>query len=367
MYEAIIFELPLDEGLSSKVNARMTELLADRSGLFPIIVSANSSWATGYIRHSVADEKLNLDSRQYQEELISFLDDEELLSPHRQGNGAFHLNVAGVDTLLCRNLSEMDGAAMDPYEAYRLRWMLAHGKSLQDLVKALSDFQYQDPDIYERVSDPVQILFEYWDRKGGFGDESWASKEDWERSKTGGAKTQKCASGSDAPLHLEPENLSPEIYGMVDSKGRLQSFLTLSAPSELNDGSGFGVYAIPINDEEYGSVVPYGEAVLLVWPDADAHASRVDPIIRSMKEFAPKQTMTNIWARAGVNISLTQDELMDVLVKGDKTGARVLESAVRDGRATFSGDSYVPESVREELLRSLGHDTSNCSDVDFSL
>lgn len=72
--------------------------------------------------------------------------------------------------------------AMDTYERYKLEWMIAHGYSLQDLIRALTEYQYDDPEDSDRISTPINDLFAEWGHDAGFGSEIWACKDEWERT-----------------------------------------------------------------------------------------------------------------------------------------------------------------------------------------
>lgn len=68
---------------------------------------------------------------------------------------------------------------MNEYEAYKLRWMLEHGYSLNDLIQSLSELQYSDPEDSDQISTPISELFAQWERDIGFGSEVWACKSEW--------------------------------------------------------------------------------------------------------------------------------------------------------------------------------------------
>lgn len=69
---------------------------------------------------------------------------------------------------------------MDPDQKYRLEWMIAHGYSLEDLVRALTDYQYDDPEDSDRISTPVNELFAEWEQDVGFDSEIWSCRREWE-------------------------------------------------------------------------------------------------------------------------------------------------------------------------------------------
>lgn len=70
--------------------------------------------------------------------------------------------------------------AMDPYQKYQLEWMISHGYSLQDLIQALTEYQYEDPEDSDRISTPISTIFAEWEREVGFESEIWACKAEWE-------------------------------------------------------------------------------------------------------------------------------------------------------------------------------------------
>ena len=45
---------------------------------------------------------------------------------------------------------------MTAYEKYQLQWMIDHGYSLQDLMRGLTEFQYDDPEDSDRIYTPSQ-------------------------------------------------------------------------------------------------------------------------------------------------------------------------------------------------------------------
>lgn len=68
---------------------------------------------------------------------------------------------------------------MTDYQKYQLQWMLDHGYSLQDLMHELTEFQYDDPEDSDRISTPVQELFDEWEFDRGFGSEIWVCEGEW--------------------------------------------------------------------------------------------------------------------------------------------------------------------------------------------
>lgn len=47
---------------------------------------------------------------------------------------------------------------MSEYEKYQLRWMLAHGHSLRDLINELTELQCGDPEDSDQISTPCGRL-----------------------------------------------------------------------------------------------------------------------------------------------------------------------------------------------------------------
>lgn len=68
---------------------------------------------------------------------------------------------------------------MTKYEKYQLEWMLVHGYSLADLMRELTDMQYEDPDYSDGISMPVTDLFSEWEADVGFGGELWACEKEF--------------------------------------------------------------------------------------------------------------------------------------------------------------------------------------------
>lgn len=65
-----------------------------------------------------------------------------------------------------------------PYEEYRLRWMIDHGKGIGDLIESLDDF------AREGAWDMgVSELFDTWERDCGFGSEIWACEDEYRESR----------------------------------------------------------------------------------------------------------------------------------------------------------------------------------------
>lgn len=95
----------------------------------------------------------------------------------------FAKNISNRPTTAPANSdAEIPMPAMDPYERYRLEWMIAHGYSLRDLMKALAEYQREASEDAECSSTPVNELFDEWEHDVGFGSEIWACRAEWEDS-----------------------------------------------------------------------------------------------------------------------------------------------------------------------------------------
>lgn len=73
----------------------------------------------------------------------------------------------------------------ETYEQYQLRWMSEHKRSLNMLMQELAEMQYEDPEDSDRISTPVNELFEEWEADRGFGGEIWACKAEWKDAEGG--------------------------------------------------------------------------------------------------------------------------------------------------------------------------------------
>lgn len=68
---------------------------------------------------------------------------------------------------------------MSDYEKFRLQRMLDHGHSLRELMEELQSLQYDDPEDSDRISTPIQELFQEWEQDRGFGSEIWPCEAEW--------------------------------------------------------------------------------------------------------------------------------------------------------------------------------------------
>ena len=62
---------------------------------------------------------------------------------------------------------------IQPYEQYRLQWMIDHGYSLPRLIRELARLQEECPDY------GIEELWEEWKQEYGFNGEIWASYAGW--------------------------------------------------------------------------------------------------------------------------------------------------------------------------------------------
>ena len=69
---------------------------------------------------------------------------------------------------------------MKKYQKYQLKWMIDHDYSLDDLVDALTELQYSDPEDSDQISTPVSDLFDQFVNDVGFDSEIWACEDEWE-------------------------------------------------------------------------------------------------------------------------------------------------------------------------------------------
>ena len=63
---------------------------------------------------------------------------------------------------------------MTDYQKYQLQWMIDHGYSLQDLMRELTELQYDDPEASDRISTPISELLNEWELVRGYGSVIWA-------------------------------------------------------------------------------------------------------------------------------------------------------------------------------------------------
>ena len=68
---------------------------------------------------------------------------------------------------------------MNKYQKYQLQWMIDHGYSIQDLIRELTELQFEDPEDSDRISTPISELFNEWEHDVGFGSNIWACEDEW--------------------------------------------------------------------------------------------------------------------------------------------------------------------------------------------
>lgn len=67
-----------------------------------------------------------------------------------------------------------------------------------------------------------------------------------------------------------------------------------------------------------------------------------------------KNKYHHIWARIGMTLSITPDE-MELLVSGnDRDKQKCLSRIFVEGRALINGDSYIPDSIMERYNETHG-------------
>ena len=52
-------------------------------------------------------------------------------------------------------------------------------KRLQGMMEELQSLQYDDPEDSDRISTPIQELFQEWEQDRGFGSEIWPCEAEW--------------------------------------------------------------------------------------------------------------------------------------------------------------------------------------------
>lgn len=51
---------------------------------------------------------------------------------------------------------------------------------MKNLIEELQNLQYEDPEDSDRISTPVEELFDEWETDIGFGGSIWACRKEWE-------------------------------------------------------------------------------------------------------------------------------------------------------------------------------------------
>lgn len=65
--------------------------------------------------------------------------------------------------------------------------------------------------------------------------------------------------------------------------------------------------------------------------------------------------MKKLWMRAGISLMLADEEIDEILGGcGGSAGEEAVVAALREGRFTFDGDSYIPRSTVEEFTKEHG-------------
>ena len=81
------------------------------------------------------------------------------------------------------NFNDSINGNSNKYEYYKLAWMIAHGYTLSGLMRELTDMQFEDPEDSDRITTPINELFEEWEAERGFGSEIWPCKAEWAQTK----------------------------------------------------------------------------------------------------------------------------------------------------------------------------------------
>ena len=65
--------------------------------------------------------------------------------------------------------------------------------------------------------------------------------------------------------------------------------------------------------------------------------------------------MKKLWMRAGISLMLSDEEIDEILGGCEgSAGEEAVVAALREGRFTFDGDSYIPQSTVEEFTKEHG-------------
>lgn len=65
--------------------------------------------------------------------------------------------------------------------------------------------------------------------------------------------------------------------------------------------------------------------------------------------------MGQIWMRMGVSLDVSDSEVKTILSGNDrKAAARTIENVLKEGRFSFDGEAYIPESVAETVASQQG-------------
>lgn len=74
-----------------------------------------------------------------------------------------------------------------------------------------------------------------------------------------------------------------------------------------------------------------------------------------MEDARRQLNMKKLWMRAGITLTLTDEEVEAILGGNDRSaGEKAIEAALRDGRFSFDGESYIPQPTVEDFVREHG-------------
>ena len=78
--------------------------------------------------------------------------------------------------------------------------------------------------------------------------------------------------------------------------------------------------------------------------------------------------MRQLWMRAGINLSLTEEEAGAILAPGASTDAieQTVRKIILEGRYSFSGESYIPQPCVEQYNDAYGTNYK-ADDIDFDI
>lgn len=78
--------------------------------------------------------------------------------------------------------------------------------------------------------------------------------------------------------------------------------------------------------------------------------------------------MRQLWMRAGLNLSLTEEEANAILAPGASADAidQTVKKIILEGRYSFSGESYIPQPCIEQYNDAYGTDYK-ADDIDFNI
>lgn len=102
-------------------------------------------------------------------------------TPEDEDFGCKSMNVIIPDSIVRRIqndfineiMASCGGDKEKAHEFFKLWWMLKHGYTISDLVRKLTELQYEDPEDSDRIAMPVSDIFREWEADTGFGGEVW--------------------------------------------------------------------------------------------------------------------------------------------------------------------------------------------------